>query len=71
MLIEYIQNEMIEIKSQIFNLGQIQTQTIIKVNKNTEQINLITNNINLPIKGEENLEKNEIIFNFNFLFFFN
>ena len=65
LLIEYIQNEMIEIKSQIFNLGQIQTQTIIKVNENTEQINLITNNINLRIKGEENLEKNEIILNFN------
>ena len=65
LLIEYIQNEMIEIKSQIFNLGQIQTQTIIKVNENTEQINFITNNINLRIKGEENLEKNEIILNFN------
>ena len=56
---------MIEIKSQIFNLGQIQTQTIIKVNENTEQINLITNNINLRIKGEENLEKNEINLIFN------
>jgi hypothetical protein len=53
LVIEYIKNEIIEIKSQIYNLGQVQTQTIVKVNANSEQINFISNNINLPSKGAE------------------
>ena len=53
LVIDYIKNEIIEIKSQIYNLGQVQTQTIVKVNANSEQINFISNNINLPTKGAE------------------
>ena len=53
LVIDYIKNEIIEIKSQIYNLGQVQTQTIVKVNANSEQINFISNNINLPSKGAE------------------
>ena len=53
LVIDYIKNEIIEIKSQIYNLGQVQTQTIVKVNANSEQINFISNKINLPTKGAE------------------
>ena len=53
LVIDYIKNEIIEIKSQIYNLGQVQTQTIVKVNANSEQINFISNNINLPTKAAE------------------
>ena len=53
LVIDYIKNEIIEIKSQIYNLGQVQTQTIVKVNSNSAQINFISNNINLPSKGAE------------------
>ena len=53
LIIDYIKNEIIEIKSQIYNLGQVQTQTIVKVNANSEQINFISNNINLPTKAAE------------------
>ena len=53
LMVDYIKNEIMEIKSQIFNLGQVQTQTIVKVNANSEQINFISNNINLPTKGAE------------------
>jgi hypothetical protein len=58
LVIDYIKNEIIEIKSQIYNLGQVQTQTIVKVNANSEQINFISNNIDLPVKEREILEQN-------------
>ena len=45
--IQNIINEFTEIKSQMLTLGQVQTKTILKVNVNTEQINLLSNNINL------------------------
>ena len=57
-MVDYIKNEIMEIKSQIFNLGQVQTQTIVKVNANSEQINFISNNIDLPVKEREILEQN-------------
>ena len=65
LLIEYIKNEITEVKTQIFNLGQIQTETIIKVNANSEQINFLTNNIKLKNKGKEKLKKNKITLIFN------
>ena len=58
LMVDYIKNEIMEIKSQIFNLGQVQTQTIVKVNANSEQINFISNNIDLPVKEREILEQN-------------
>jgi len=47
LIIGNIINEFTEIKSQVFTLGQVQTKTILKVNVNTEQINLLSNNMNL------------------------
>ena len=57
LIIDYIKNEITEMKSQIFNLGQVQTQTIVKVNANSDEINFIANNINLPTRAGENFEK--------------
>ena len=51
-----IMNKITEIKSQIFSLGQVQTQTIVKVNANSNNINLLSSTMNpaaQPIESSE------------------
>ena len=40
-----------QIKNNMLTLSNVQNQTILKVNSNSQQINLISNNINLTSKN--------------------
>ena len=58
LIIEIAKKEILQLKQQILGIGQVQNQTIVKVNANSEIINLITSNMNLPSKSAEVTEKN-------------
>jgi len=56
LIYDNIMNKITEIKSQIFSLGQVQTQTIVKVNANSNNINLLSSTMNpnaQPIESSE------------------
>ena len=46
------------LKQQVLNINQVQTLTIAKANSNSEQINLIVTNVNLPTNNLGETEKN-------------
>ena len=46
LIIEIIKTEINKLKQQILGIGQVQTLSIAKINANSEQINLLTNNLN-------------------------
>ena len=46
-----VNTEIQTLKNQILNIANVQNQTIMKVNSNSEQINLITNKMNLTAKA--------------------
>jgi hypothetical protein len=52
-----IMNKITEIKSQIFSLGQVQTQTIVKVNANSNNINLLSSTVNPNVQPIESSER--------------
>ena len=57
LIYDNIMNKIDEIKSQMFNLGQVQTQTIVKVNANSDNINLLSSNMNIPANPIESSER--------------
>ena len=68
LIIEISKKEILKLKQQILGIGQVQTQAIVKVNANSEKINLLSSSMNLPTKSGEITEKNyfvsKIFFNF-------
>ena len=57
LIYDNIMTKIDEIKSQMFNLGQVQTQTIVKVNANSDNINLLSSNMNIPANPIESSER--------------
>ena len=57
LIYDNIMTKIDEIKSQMFNLGQVQTQTIVKVNANSDHINLLSSNMNIPANPIESSER--------------
>ena len=51
LIVGILQNELMQIKNNMLTLSNVQNQTILKVNSNSQQINLISNNINLNTKN--------------------
>ena len=59
LIIEMVKNEIHKLSQQILGIGQVQTLSIAKINYNTEQINLLSNNLNpaTPTKSPEEPDK--------------
>ena len=51
LIVGILKNELMQIKNNMLTLSNVQNQTILKVNSNSQQINLISNNINLNTKN--------------------
>lgn len=51
LIVGILKNELMQIKNNMLTLSNVQNQTILKVNSNSQQINLISNNINLTSKN--------------------
>ena len=58
LIIGIFMEEVQKLKQQVLNINQVQTLTIAKVNTNSEQINLISSNVNIPANNFGATDKN-------------
>lgn len=58
LVIGIFMEEVQKLKQQVLNINQVQTLTIAKVNTNSEQINLISSNVNIPANNFGATDKN-------------
>jgi len=58
LVIGIFMEEVQKLKQQVLNISQVQTLTIAKVNTNSEQINLISSNVNSPANNFGATDKN-------------
>ena len=57
LIYDNIMNKITEIKSQMYSLVQVQNQTIVKVNANSNNINLLSSTVNPNVQPIESSER--------------